>query len=136
MAEGPTGPSIDSGYLYRQTMQAQGQGGSGSAPIFFGARLDTNVGSPFAMQQAALIPFDKMIKPAKQAANGPVAGLLKQMGLGGASIVEDLKKVAQNAGVMYSGDLPSGSLPGTGGGGGSFAAMVSAGRGDGGPDLA
>ena len=92
MAEGPSGPSIDSGYLYRQTMQAQGQGGSGSAPIFFGARLDTNVGAPLAMQQAALIPFDKMIRPAKQAANGPVAGLLKQLGLVGPEILEGLKK--------------------------------------------
>ncbi len=93
MAELPNTTNFDTSYAYRQLMQQQGQQvGSGNAPIFMGANLNTNVGSPFSLQSAALIPFDKMIKPAKQAANGPVAGLLKQLGLVGPEILEGLKK--------------------------------------------
>ena len=97
----PSGPSIDSSYLYRM-QQAQGQGGNGAAPILMGARLETNVGSPLSLQ-GKLFNADKMAPTiVGQRRNGPVAGLLQQMGLVGPQILEGLKQVAQAAPVQQA----------------------------------
>lgn len=56
-----------------------------------------------------------------------------------AGMSEDFKKIAQGANVMYTGDLPNGSLPGApSGGGGSFVDSIGGSRVGGGgftPDI-
>jgi len=63
---------------------------------------------------------DKTFNAFSQRRNGPISGLLAQMNLNGASILDDLKKVAQGGNVMYSGSMPAGTpvssgLPTSGG---------------------
>jgi hypothetical protein len=116
------GPNIDNSFLYRQMQQAQGQGGSGSSPLLLGARLDTNVGTPLDIKRLAPINFDGMIVTPAQRPNGPIAGLLKQMGLNGPEILEGMKKVAQAGPVREANQA---ELFGQGGpAGGSFVSAV------------
>jgi len=115
------GPSVDSSFAYRKAMEAQGQGGSGAAAILLGARMDTSV-KLVDLQSCALIKFDGMIRTAGQRPNGPIAGLLKQMGISGSEIFAGLQKVAQAGPVREASQT---DLFGQGGPSGGFVAMSS-----------
>jgi hypothetical protein len=74
-----------------QMQQQQGQGGSGSAPILLGARLDCNVGGQLSLQ--GKINFDGKIMPQAQRKDGFLVALCKQVGLN--DILSGLQKCAQ-----------------------------------------
>ncbi len=101
MADLPQGPNIDTSYLYRQSQQAQG--GSGSMPIFMGARIEQNVGTGLSIQGKGL-NGDGMVNKLPKAAPGPLAKLLEGMGLTRAQIFEGLAKVSQ-AGPVQSASI-------------------------------
>jgi hypothetical protein len=80
-----------------QMQQQQGQGGSGSAPILLGARLDCNVGGQLSLQ--GKINFDGKILAPKQRQDGAFLKLLRELGLN--DIVSGMQKCAQ-AGAVQS----------------------------------
>jgi hypothetical protein len=78
-------------------MQAQqGQGGSGSAPILLGARLECNVGSGLSLQGKGL-NSDSMMNKLPQGKPGMFAKLLKDIGFTGSDIAAGMKKCAEAA---------------------------------------
>ena len=56
---------------------------TGGAPIALGLDLNWNVTGQFDLTKAAPLQFDSKIRPTAQVPDGPVRGLLKQMGLSG-----------------------------------------------------
>jgi hypothetical protein len=85
--------------------------------------MEWNAAGPFDMKGAA--PLAKNIAPLISSTGGKQGGIADKFLQAFASMGEDFKKMASSAGVMYSGDLPNGTLPGSAGGsGGSFASNV------------
>jgi hypothetical protein len=124
MADGPTGPGLEQ--MMALIRASQGQGGSGSAPILMGVRLDQNVGAPLSIQGQGLIKADGKAQFSAPRRDGLFAKLLKDMGISGGEIVEGMKKVAQAGPVReasiteitgQSSGLGSGSGMGQGSGG-------------------
>ena len=111
-------------------MQAQqGQGGSGNAPLLFGARLEANVGSALSPQGKGL-NSDGMINKLPQGRPGTFAKLLKDIGFTGSDIAAGLKKVADAAPPQQAAfqQASQAELFGQGGpSGSSFASAISAG---------
>lgn len=104
--------------------QASNNGAKG-APILAGVLpsggKDVDVGSGLSLKGKGL-NSDSMINRLPQGKPGLLASLKQQMGLTGNQMFDDIRKVAQNAGVMYSGEVTKGSslsnnAPGGGGGG-------------------
>jgi hypothetical protein len=122
MSEGPSSPNIDNSFVHRQQLQAL-SGGNGTVPLFLGVHAEANVGRGLGLQQAAPVSADKMILPPAQRPNGPIAGLLKQMGITREELARGLKEVAQAGAVR---EASQAELFGQGGpAGGSFVSAVS-----------
>ena len=130
-------PDQTQALLQMQSMIASSRGNAGGAPILAGilpsGGRDINMGQGLSTQGGGL-KADATFRMNAQAKPGIFESLKQQLGLKGGQILDDIKKCGQNASVVYSGDMPSGSLPGTGGNGGSFVASLGA-RDGGGIDL-
>ncbi len=111
MADG-SAPDITQQLLQMQSMINSSQGGGKRAFLFGVIPLDWEANAPFAMQ--SLSPIAKNI-PAAFGGTGKSGGLADKFLQAIASIPEDLRKRASEAGVMYSGPLPEGSMPGSSG---------------------
>ena len=101
--------------LQMQSLINASQGNGKPAFLFGWIPLDANVGGPFAMQ--SLSPMTKNIPTLFNGSGGKQGGLASKFLEAIQSIPEDLKKRSAEAGVMYAGDLPSGSILNGGGGG-------------------
>ena len=110
---GNPGSDLNAALLQAQQAASQATQGRG-APIFLGFG-DVQL-TQFKLPPGILGADNKIMKlaQAKPKLFDKVTGAM-------ASAVDDFKKAAQGAGVMYSGDLPSGSMPGSGG---SFTSMA------------
>ena len=100
MADGPTGP--DFGAMLSLINASCGQGGSsGNAPILMGLRdvQFTNFKLP-----AGICSADGMVNKLPQARPGPIASLLKSMGLIGPEVLAGISKVAQ-AGAVHQASI-------------------------------
>lgn len=109
--------------LNQQLLQMQSlinsSSGNGKPAFLFGViPLDINVGG--GLSATTMSPFMKNIPTLFSGSGGKSGGIADKFLQAIMSIPDDLKKRAQDAGVMYSGDLPSAG----GGGGGSFAANI------------
>ncbi len=111
MAEGPSGPDFASMFALINASRGQGQG-SGASPLLAcilpGGARDVDVGVGVSCRGKGL-NGDGTLKFASQRRGGLMASLCNQMGLNGSSILEDCKKAAQNAGVMYAGNVTNGA---------------------------
>ena len=117
-------PDITQQLLAMQSLINSSGGGGKRAYLFGLIPLDMDVTGPFAMQSAA--PLSKSIA-AMFSGTGKSGGIGDKILQALASIPEDLRKRAQEAGVMYSGDMPNGSVHHNEGG---FSSMVSGGPSD------
>lgn len=120
MADGSV-PDITQQLLQMQSMIASANGGGKVSPVLAallpGAGRDVDVFTGLSLKGKGL-NGDKTLMLTAQGK----PRLADKMFQAIAGMSEDFKKMAQNAGVMYTGDLPSGSLPGGGmSGGSSFA---------------
>lgn len=127
MADGQA-PDQTQALLQMQSLIASSRGGNGGSPLLAailpsGGR-DVDACTGFSCKGKGL-NSDGMINKLPQAKSKLIDSLMKQVGLSGSSILEDCKKAAQGVQAVYTGDLPSGSLPSADGGGMSFSAMVS-----------
>ena len=111
--------------LQNQSLIAASQSGGKRAYLFGIIPMDMETAGGLGMQSCS--PFAKNV-PTLFQGTGKQNSIADKILQAFASIPEDLRKRASEAGVMYSGDLPSGSLPGSAGGG--FASMAGGGRGD------
>ena len=126
MADGA--PDVNAQLLQMQSLIASSQGQSGTKLNIFTPFLpDADVFSGLSSKGKGL-NVDAMIRPAGQAAEGPLAKLLKQMGVNRQEIMESMKKVAQAGAVR---EASQAELFGQGGpAGGSFVSGVSGPSGD------
>ena len=117
---GNSGPDLNQ--ILQQLQQSAQQGTQGKPVPLLGFLADVNVGSGLSLQGRGL-NIDGMIRTPAQRPNGPIAGLLRQMGLVGPEILEGMKKVAQ-AGPVQQASIEdiTGQSHGLGGG---FASNVS-----------
>lgn len=121
MAEG-SAPDITQQLLQMQSMIAAAGGNNGAkgipllAGLLPGGGRDADVTSGVTLKGKGF-NADGMINRLPQGGKPKLADKFLQAisGMG-----EDFKKMAQSANVMYTGDLPNGSLPGAPAGGGSF----------------
>lgn len=135
MADG-SAPDITQQLLQMQSMIAAAGGNNGAkgipllAGLLPGGARDVDVTSGVTLKGKGL-NADGMINRLPQGR----PRLADKMFQAIAGMSEDFKKMAQSANVMYTGDLPNGSLPGAPTGGGSFVDSIGP-RGGGGIDMA
>ncbi len=132
----PSGP--DFGAMLALINASQGQGGSGSAPILFGARLECNVGSGLTPQGKGF-NCDGIMNKLPQGKPGILAKLLKDCGFTGSDIAAGLKKCADAAPAQQAAfqQASQAELFGQGGPtGGSFVQGLGSPRGGGGIEMA
>ncbi len=122
MADGPVGPSADQMMaLINATKGASG--GSGSAPILMGARLEQNVSQSLALNHNALLKADGKMQFANPARDGLLSKIFKEMK--GEGIFAGLQKVAQAGAPRQIGSITE--ITGSGMAGG-FVASASMGQ--------
>lgn len=110
--------------LAQQLLQMQAlissSASNGKPAFLFGViPLDINVGG--GLSATSMSPLAKNIPALFAGSGGKSGGLADKFLQAIQSIPDELRKRAQDAGVMYSGDMPGG---GSMGGGGSFAANI------------
>jgi hypothetical protein len=138
MADGQA-PDITQALLQMQSLlNSQRSNSGGGAPIIAallpGGGRDIDVGAGLSSKGKGL-NADGMMNKLPQAKPGLLASLKQQMGLTGGQVFDDIKKCAQGAGVMYTGDLPTGTPVNSGGmQGSSFADNIGP-RSSGGMDI-
>ena len=120
MADGTNNMPDQTQALLALQQYSQQQSGNGKPAYLFGVLpMDTKVGLGFSSEGLV----GKMIMPKK----GGKPGLAEKIFN---SVMEDCKKIAEGAGVMYSGNVTNGEMPisGLNNGGDSFVASVSSSR--------
>lgn len=124
MADG-SAPDITQQLLQMQSMLAAAGGNNGAkgipllAGLLPGGGRDADVTSGLTLKGKGLNSEKtfNIVTPGKPGLGNKFLNAI-------AGMSEDFKKMAQGANVMYTGDLPNGSLPGAPAGGGSFVDSI------------
>ena len=124
MVNGAPAPDTAQQLLAMQSLINSSASNGKPAYLFGIFPMDINVGN--ALSATTMSPFGKTIPTLFSGTGGKPGGIGAKFLDAIASIPEDLRKRAQEANVMYSGDLPSGSIFSSGSG---FASNVGGSRG-------
>ncbi len=109
--------------LAMQSLINSSQGNGKPAYLFGILPLDINVGN--SLSSTVMSPFSKMIPTLFNGSGGKPGGIAARFLDAIAAIPEDLRKRAEEAHVMYEGDLPTGTPVS----GGAYASNAGSGRG-------